>query len=160
MAVCNVHERRIDAPADEVGKLIDQLASPDDRLWPRRDWPPMELDGPLRVGASGGHGPVRYAVIGYTPGRWVRFRFSGPRGFHGFHAYTVRSDGAGGAVLQHLLTMRTRGAARLTWPLAFRWLHDAVLEDSLDLAEAALSSGPSSPARWNAYVRLLRRGMP
>lgn len=70
--VHNLHERQIDAPPDEVGTLIDSLGDKNDRLWPRNEWPAMRLDGPLRVGADGGHGPVRYFVTNYEPGRRVR----------------------------------------------------------------------------------------
>jgi hypothetical protein len=47
--------------------------------------------------------------------------------------------------------MRVRGQARLTWPLFWRWLHAAVIEDSLDRAEGVRRS------RWGVYVRLVRR---
>ena len=46
---------------------------------------------------------------------------------------------------------------RLLWPLGVRWIHDAVLEDLLDRAEAAVGAGPARPARWSPWVRLLRR---
>jgi hypothetical protein len=52
--------------------------------------------------------------------------------------------------------MRVRGTARLSWPLVFRPLHDALVEDSLDLAERAVSARLATPARWSRYVRLLR----
>jgi hypothetical protein len=52
--------------------------------------------------------------------------------------------------------MRTTGPARLSWPLAFRWMHDACLEDALDRAEAACTDTAPPPSRWSPYVRLLR----
>ncbi|MFJ4189096.1 SRPBCC family protein [Kitasatospora sp. NPDC089509] len=156
MAVINVHQRTIPAPESTVGTLLDGLAGPDDRLWPGSAWPRLHLDGPLAVGSSGGHGPIRYRVVGYQPGRWVRFRFSAPRGFDGFHEFTVR-PGDGGSVLNHTIAMRLRGPARLAWPLAFRWLHDALVEDSLDRAVRACGGTVDSPARWSTRVRLLRR---
>lgn len=161
MAVLDVHERTLPVPPEQLAPLLDGLSGPDDRLWPaeRGQWPAMELDGPLAVGARGGHGPVGYTVVGYVPGRWVRFRFSRPRGFDGFHEYTVQPppDGGSGAVLRHTLVMRARGLSRLTWPLAFRWFHDAVVEDSLDRAEAETTGAVAAPRRWSPYVRLLRR---
>ncbi len=117
----------------------------------------MRLDGPLAVGASGGHGPVRYTVEEYVPGRLVRFRFQAPRGFDGFHEFTVRPRPGGGSVLVHLLAMRARGPAPLSWPLVFRPLHDALLEDALDRAERELTGTVRAPARWSVYTRLLRR---
>ncbi|GAA2081616.1 hypothetical protein GCM10009801_40720 [Streptomyces albiaxialis] len=163
MAVLNVHERRLPVPESGLAPLLDGLSSENDRVWPseRGQWPRMVLDRPLGVGATGGHGPVRYTVVGYAPGRWVRFRFSGPKGFHGFHEYTVHAtDDPSSAVLRHTLAMRARGPARLAWPFVFRWFHDAVIEDSLDRAERACAGTVARPARWSPYVRLLRRLTP
>jgi len=156
MAVLNIHERELLATADEVGALLDSLASEDDLLWPVPTWPPMRLDRGLAMGSAGGHGPVRYTVAAYVPGRWVRFAFTGPRGFHGFHEYSVHPADGGGTTLRHTLAMKARGPARLSWPLAFRRLHDACLEDSLDRAEQAITGTVRRPARWSPYVRLLR----
>ncbi|KOX12499.1 hypothetical protein [Nocardiopsis sp. NRRL B-16309] len=156
MPVYNTHERRLDASPDEVGALLDTLATDDDRLWPHGSWPAVFLDGPIAVGAAGGHGPVRYTVEEYVPGRRLRLRFGAPRGFDGFHEFTVRPDPSGGTVLAHLLAMRTHGPAVVSWPLVFRPLHDALLEDLLDRAEHAVGARVRTPARWNAWVRLLR----
>ncbi|RDI49140.1 SRPBCC family protein [Nocardia mexicana] len=159
MAVVNIHSRQLPVAEDEVGGLIDSLAGVDDRLWPQDSWPPMRFDRPLGVGAVGGHGPVRYTVEGYQPGRWIRFRFTGPRGFDGFHEFTVHPGGDGTAELRHLLAMRARGPARFTWPLVFRRMHDACLEDSLDRAEREVTGTVRTPARWSPLVRALRAGI-
>ncbi|WP_031065965.1 hypothetical protein [Streptomyces sp. NRRL WC-3742] len=157
MPVLNIHERTIPASESTVGALLDGLAGPDDRLWPGPAWPRMCLDGPLAVGASGGHGPVRYRVVGHQPGLWVRFRFTGPRGFDGFHEFTVHPAPEGdGTLLRHTVAMRLHGPGRLTWPLAFRHLHDALLEDCLDQAVRACGATVPTPARWSPYVRALR----
>ncbi len=74
MAVLGIHTRTLPVSGEEIGRLIDGLAGREDRLWPGDRWPPMRLDRPLEVGASGGHGPIRYTVEAYEPGRWVRFR--------------------------------------------------------------------------------------
>jgi len=79
MNVRNVHERVLDVPACDLAVLLDGLASPDDALWPRHLWPAMKFDRPLQVGAVGGHGPIRYTVEAYEPGRRIRFRFTAPR---------------------------------------------------------------------------------
>jgi hypothetical protein len=156
MGVYNVHKRLLAASESRVGSLIDTLASGDrDLLWPGRDWSPMEFDRPLGVGAAGGHGPVRYTVSGYAPGRWIRFEFTGPRGFHGFHELAVLPVDREHTLLHHTLTMTTSGLSRVTWPLAWRPMHDACLEDGLDRAELACTGTVARPARWSPYVRLL-----
>ncbi|MFE1871137.1 SRPBCC family protein [Streptomyces sp. NPDC059496] len=157
MGVYNLHERVIAAKESEVGALIDTLSSgEDDRLWPHHLWEEMELDRPLGVGAAGGHGPVRYTVAAYVPGTWVRFTFTGPGGFRGFHEYTALPVDAEHTVLRHTIAMNLSGLSRITWPLAIRAMHDAVLEDSLDRAELACTGTLARPARWSPYVRFLR----
>ncbi|MFF7635884.1 SRPBCC family protein [Kitasatospora sp. NPDC008050] len=156
MGVYNVHERLLAAKESEVGALIDTLSSSDDKLWAQLGWPQMEFDRPLATGAVGGHGPVRYTVAAYVPSKWVRFAFTGPRGFHGFHEYAALAVDEEHTLLRHTLAMDARGPARLGWPLVWRPLHDACLEDSLDRAELACAGAVARPARWSLYVRLLR----
>ena len=69
----NIRRRHISAPANEVGALIDSLASDHDGLWPRDRRPPIRLDRGLRVGSSGGHGPVLYSLSTQQPGCSLRF---------------------------------------------------------------------------------------
>src|SRR6266545_4192943 len=80
----NVQTRIINAPASTVGALIDTLAGPDDQLWPASTWPPLKLDHGLTVGSRGGHGPIRYHVSEYEPGRRVRFTFEPVTGVTGY----------------------------------------------------------------------------
>ncbi len=156
MNVLNVHERSLPVPPSRAGALLDSLSGASDALWPRHSWPKMALDRPLSIGADGGHGPVRYEVIGYEPGASVRFRFKGPAGFEGTHAFEVIARGEHACVLRHTLAMAARGPALLSWPLVFRPLHDAVLEDSMALAQASLGLAPDVRP-WSPWVRALRR---
>jgi len=149
----------VDADPAVVGRLIDTLSSAEDRLWPGETWPRMRFTAGLNAGSHGGHGPVRYTVERHEAGKEIVFRFSGdgPPGVTGSHGYQVRPQGAG-CVLEQLAEGRTYGVARLTWPLAFRPLHDALIEDSLDKAEReATGRAPASPAIWSPRVRILRR---
>ena len=155
MKIRNVHEREYDAPVELLGSLIDSLGRAGDRLWPAGKWPPMRLDRPLGVEARGGHGPIRYAVEQYQPGRSVVFRFSAPRGFDGTHAFDVRERN-GHAVLRHVIEMRTRGTATVRWALILRPMHDALVEDCLDNAALSLGRAVPNPARWPVSVRILR----
>ncbi|MBF6173688.1 SRPBCC family protein [Nocardia blacklockiae] len=156
MAVLNIHIRRFPGSVTEAGALLDSLAGEDDRLWPGDRWPPMRFDRPLGVGAVGGHGPVRYTVEEYEPGRRIRFAFNESRGLEGFHEFSVRPDGNTMVELRHLLVLRLRGRARLSWPLAIRWMHDACVEDAFDRAEQAVTGSVRRPVRWSPVVRALR----
>jgi hypothetical protein len=126
---------------------------------PRASWPAMRLDRPLSVGARGGHGPIRYEVTEYEPGRSVVFRFRAPRGFVGTHTFEIAETGVDGrsATLRHVVQMDLEGPARLAWPLVYRWLHDALVEDALDNAERLTTGAVESPAVWSRRVRVLRR---
>ena len=157
--IVNLHHRALAAPPEEAGRLIDSLASDDDRLWPRDSWPAMRFDRPLGVGARGGHAFVRYRVVQYLPGERITFAFDPRIGVSGTHTFEVVPRRDGGSELRHAMEASAHGRVRLTWPLAIRWLHDACLEDALDRAETALGSPPERPARWSPWVRLLRRAM-
>lgn len=154
-AIVNIHERVIPASVDLVGRMIDTLASTGDMVWPHERWPALQLDRPLQVGAAGGHGPIRYRVESYEPGRKIRFRFLSPEGFVGTHGFDVEDAGGRVSKLRHVIEMRTVGIAFLNWSLIIRPLHDALLEDALDKVEGAFRDvGP--PRVWSRRVVFLR----
>lgn len=150
----NVHERTIEAPADRVGELFDRLGGPDDRIWPRA-WTPMRLDRPLRVGADGGHGSVRYGVIEHDPGRRVCFLFRPETGIDGFHEFSVEPLGEERCRVRHILLGRPMGAMKIIG-LAVVTLHDALLEDLLDNLEREVTGTVRSPAAWSFGTRVWR----
>jgi len=152
----NVHERHIAAPAERVGAVLETLATDHDQLWPAQTWAPMVLESGLEPGSLGGHAGIRYTVTAHDVGRQVTFAFDRRIGIDGAHALTVVDLGDGTAFLRHVLEGRSHGAMVLLWPLVVRWAHDALVEDAFDLAEAALGVGPTVPARWSTWVRLLR----
>lgn len=156
MHVVNIHERRLSCSPEQAARLLDSLSSPHDALWPTTHWPRMRLDKPLGVGATGGHGPIRYTVVAYEPGAKVTFRFLAPRGFDGTHWFEVIGHGPTEATLRHTIDMSLAGSALLQWPLVIRPLHDALVEDALTRAQVALGVAPT-PVPWSAWVRLLRR---
>ena len=118
----------------------------------------MKFDRPLQVGAVGGHGPIRYFVGEYEPSQSIKFRFTGPKGFDGFHGYEVMAAPGQPVVLRHTLRMTARFPALLTWPVAFKPMHDALMEDSLATAQSSLGQLPQvSP--WSPWVRFLRWAM-
>jgi hypothetical protein len=155
MKLSNIHQRKIAASPDRVGALIDSLASPNDALWPRHCWPRMAFDRPLGIGARGGHGPIRYVVEGWSPGRSIRFRFTAPTGFDGRHGFDAELTDAQAVMLRHWIDMELRGPALLSWPLLYRPLHDALIEDALTTAQVSLGlTGVLVP--WPRRVKCLR----
>jgi len=127
-----------------IGFLIWTVVNMDDRIGVNAG-----------VGAAGGHGPVRYSVEEYHPGHSILFRFSGPRGFNGTHRFEVENRHEH-TILRHVIEMRATGPALLSWPLLFRPLHDACIEDCFDRATVSLGCSLPHPARYSTYVRILR----
>lgn len=159
----NIQERRIAASAESLGKLLPDMAASGDRVWPSPAWPRLRLDAGLVPGSRGGHGPMRYSVAAYEPGRRVRFAFDPRRGLVGYHELLIVSEGQGRCRLVLTVAGRCHGAMRVLWPLVIRWLHQALVQDLFDNMEfVATGRPPAQPARWNAWVRLLRRarGLP
>jgi hypothetical protein len=156
----NMQRRVIAAPVTVLGRLHDRLAGPDDPLWPATDGEQIRLDRPLGVGARGGHGPFRYTVVAYEPGLRVRWEFAAGSPLDGYHELWVRSVGHDRAEMVHILVARARGAMLLLWPLATRWLHQALIADLLDNAERAATGTVRRPARHSWWVRLLRSVKP
>ena len=142
MKVTNIHEREIEADYEQVAGLLDSLSSENDRLWPRHCWLPMKFDRPLGVGTKGGHGPIGYYVESYNPGQSIKFCFTRPKGFNGFHEFDAVKSAQGSVLLRHMIEMELAGSALLTWPLGIRQMLDALLEDALSTAQASLGIAP------------------
>ena len=158
----NVHERRIAAPLAQVEPLLHSLGTRDDRLWPRAPRDPMVLRHPdgggLRAGASGGHGPVRYTVEEYEPGRRVTFRMRRKTGLgNAWHGMVAEPTPDGGTLLRHELEVSSTGAMRIPWPLVVRSMHNCYAEDALDRAERELGVGPAHEHRHSPWTRVLER---
>ncbi|MBW4720098.1 SRPBCC family protein [Saccharothrix obliqua] len=133
----NVHSREVPG-----GGVVDRVVE----LWPSESWPRLRLDRPLAVGATGGHSFVRYTCTEYLPGRRVEFTFAPGVGLVGTHVFEAVPGG-----IRHTVTGRAVGWMRLGWPLAVRWLHDALIEDMFDKAAR------TRRAHWSPWVRILRR---
>jgi hypothetical protein len=154
MNVTNVHERTIATQAVRVGALLDTLASADDRFWPHEKWFAFRLDRPLAVGARGDGARGPQTVSSYTPGKHIRFEFSAPR--TGFHEFAVEEAGDGACLLRHTLRAKLTAQGVLTWFLAIRPVHDAVIEDLFDKVEGQVSD-VVQPQVWSGRVKWLRQ---
>jgi hypothetical protein len=95
----------------------------------------------------------------YVPGKRVVFQFDPDkglaRGFQGQHYFELEGQGEQ-TLLRHVIDADCTPSAWLRWHLVVRPLHDALLEDALDKAEASLGSPTEKPAKWSPWVRLLR----
>ena len=154
----NVHERVVKGSTDQVWALVATLATPGDRLWPRDVWPEMRLDHGLSVDSRGGHGMIRYFVESIKPGRSVVFRFESPTGLDGVHRFELEPT-KDGTVLRHTIEATPRAAMRVMWPIAVRWVHDAVVEDAFDNAESHMNNRAVQRRRPNPYVRQVVRAL-
>lgn len=155
MIIDNVHERELSVPAAEVGRLLDQLGSAQDVLWPSPTWAPMRFDRPLAVGADGGHGSVRYRVSRYEPGRLVEFSFDPACGLRGTHTLEVVPRGESGSLLRHRVSGRPIGAMKALWPLLVERCHDTVIEHLFDNAERSLTQSAGKPVDYPRRIRLV-----
>ncbi|MFF6775148.1 DUF2867 domain-containing protein [Streptomyces sp. NPDC012637] len=156
--VRNVHQRVVEAPAERVGALLDRLSAPDDPLFPTPVWPAMVLDGPLAVGADGGHGRVRYRVGAHEPGRSVRFDTTDDGLGTGYHRFDVEPLGPGRCRISHVLEVTMSPGSFAFFKLAIEPVHDTMVEESFDNAErAVLGALPRPPARRPARALLVNR---
>lgn len=149
LEIRNVHQRQLE-PNPKNNQLIDQLASSQDILWAHERWMPMHFDRPLQVGARGGHGSIGYDITEYTQGQQIRFRFTAPKGFEGWHELTLKNN-----VMRHEINMVGHGKAIAIWFL-IRPIHDALVEDSLDKAQSWASGQLLKPRAWSLWVHGLR----
>jgi hypothetical protein len=158
MRIESIHTRELPVSPERLGQIVDTLAGPDDEIWPIERWPndPIHFDRQLGVGARGGHGPVRYTVSGYEPGRRIAFEFEPGSGLAGGHRLEVEPAGRCGARLRHVLDVEPRGVYRLIRPV-FLAMHDAFVEDLLDKAELAATGRVARPARWPRWLSVVNR---
>lgn len=154
MKVHNVHSRQLAAPAERIGAVLDSLGGEQDSLWPSDRWPalPFELDGPLSVGARGGHGPIRYAVEAYEPGRRLVFGFAPGLGLDGTHQLDVEPLGPNRSRLTHTLDCLVEPKLLALWPIV-RGYHNALIEDLLDRAELAATGRHAPPRSRPIWLR-------
>lgn len=79
MKVINIHQRRINSPIEEVGLLLDDLATKNNKIWPYENWPAMRFKNGVRLNSKGGYGPIRYTITQYIPRVFIEFTFHQPK---------------------------------------------------------------------------------
>tara|TARA_B100001059_G_C17615062_1_gene466584 strand:+ start:151 stop:642 length:492 start_codon:yes stop_codon:yes gene_type:complete len=156
MRVLNIHKRIINQPLHKLEKLLKTLATENDMVWPREQWPAMKFKQGLKVGAKGGHGPIRYFVEKNKPNEIFQFRFLKPHGFNGIHKFEMNELTNEKTEIKHTVDMDTVGKGTLIWFLAIRSLHIALIEDVFDKLENNFSETNKSTA-WSFWVKFIRK---
>jgi hypothetical protein len=156
MKITNIHTRVIKQSKDKVSQILDTLSSNDDKLWPNETWPPMIFRNGLKEGSIGGHGPIEYSIRKYIPGNIIEFQFLKPDRFKGIHKFDITELDSEQTEIKHTIQMTLSGKGTLTWYIAIKWLHDALLEDCMDKVENQFSE-EQKYTQWNLWVRILRK---
>ena len=156
MKVLNTHQRILNQPKNKVVAFLETLSTENDKIWPKEKWPPMKFNDGIKVGAKGGHGPIRYSVETYNPNELIQFRFSKPHGFNGFHKFEIHELSKNKTEVKHTIDMNTVGKGTLIWILGVRSLHNALIEDGFDKLENNFLEHKKS-TKWNFWVKFLRK---
>lgn len=156
MKVINIHKRIIHQPKGKITELMETLSTEKDKVWPFEKWPKMKFKKGKYEGANGGHGPIRYTIKKYIPGKLIQFEFTNPKGFHGIHKFETIELLDNKTELIHTIDMITSGVGTLTWMIGVRYLHDALIEDLFDKIENEFDNHNKRTA-WSFWVRFLRK---
>lgn len=158
MKVLNIHKRTLNQPIDKVAELLKTLSTENDRIWPKEKWPEMKFKEGIKIGAIGGHGPIRYSIEKYNPNELIQFRFSKPNGFNGIHKFEINELSDQKTEIKHTIDMNTEGKGTLIWFFAICSLHNALIEDGFDKLENNFFDNRKS-TKWNIWVKFLRKYM-
>ena len=156
MKVLNIHKRILNQPKNKLIESLKTLSTENDKIWPKEKWPAMKFKDGIKVGAKGGHGPVRYSVEKYNTSEIIQFRFSKPNGFNGIHKFELNKLTEEKTEIKHTVDMNTSGKGTLIWILAVRSLHNALIEDGFDKLENNFSKNQKL-TKWNFWVRFMRK---
>ena len=156
MQVVNIHRRKISQSKENVTQLFRTLATKNDAIWPFEKWPAMRFQNGLEIGAKGGHGRIRYTVVGFEEGEQIIFKFTKPEGFVGTHALIIKELSANETEVRHEIKMQTATLKdSFFWITIIRWLHDALIEDAFDKLENHFLI-EKKETKYSIWVTLLR----
>ncbi len=156
MKVLNTHKRVLNEPKQNIAELLATLSKENDKIWPIEKWPAMRFRNGIKIGAKGGHGPIRYSVEKYNPNEIIQFQFSKPKGFNGIHKFELKELPNKKTEIKHTIEMETKGKGTLVWFFAIHSLHNALIEDGLDKIENYFSNDKKVTA-WNVWVKIIRK---
>lgn len=155
MLIVNTHERLLPCHINSAEFLIDDFAKNSADLWPSSLWPRESFDRPLQLGALGSHGGTQYIVDCYEPGRYVKFKFLKPKGYNGYHEFSLVECGEN-TLIKHTVEFKTNLFASLTWRYIIQWVHDSLIEDAFDCAQTSIGSPPKKSHQWPKRVYFFR----
>ena len=155
MRVINIHKRTLHQPKEKVSQLFKTLATSSDLVWPYENWPAMKFKGGMRVGSKGGHGLIRYTIIDFKAGEYIKFQFSKPEGFNGTHELKIMETSETVTEIIHEIKMQTSLKATFFWMFIVRWLHDALIEEAFDKIEHYFTTSKKQ-TKYSFWVKFLR----
>lgn len=155
MKILNVHKRIINQPLNTVADLLSTMSTSSDKVWPTENWPRMTFDDGIKVGAKGGHGPIKYDVEIYDPNKLIQFRFTQPRGFNGIHRFDLRNISNHQTEIKHTIDVKASLIGTFQWVFYIKWLHNALIKDGFNKLENHFS-GSKKSTEWNWWVKFLR----
>lgn len=155
MKAINIHSRTIGQPMAKVSQLFKTLATQEDLIWPYENWPAIRFKDGLRVGSHGCHGRIRYTIIDFREGEYIKFQFTKPEGFNGTHELKISEIDKNTTEITHEIRMKTTFKASLLWIFVIRWLHDALIEEAFDKVENHFQNNKKKTT-YNFWVKQLR----
>ena len=135
--------------------MLETLSTENDLVWPNEEWPAMKFKEGIKVGAVGGHGPIRYSVENYDPNSVIQFRFLRPLGFNGIHKFEVKELSSTQTEVTHFIDMKIDLRGTFIWLFSVKSLHNALVEDGLDKLENHFLDDKKL-TKWSLWVMILR----
>ncbi|WP_299113857.1 hypothetical protein [uncultured Winogradskyella sp.] len=131
------------------------MTSKDDLVWPYENWPAIRFKDGLNIGSKGGHGRIRYTIVQFIEGEYIKFQFTKPKGFNGTHELRINTINDSCTEITHKINTKTTFKASLLWVFVIRWLHDALIEEAFDKVENHFTT-QAKVSKYNPWVRFLR----
>jgi hypothetical protein len=138
-----------------VKVIFETLATTKDLVWPYENWPAIKFKEGLKIGNKGGHGRIRFTIVGFEVGKFIKFKFNKPDGFNGIHTLRIKSIESNKTEISHEIQMQTSFKATFLWIFIIKWLHDALIEEAFDKVENQFSA-EKKVTKYNAWVNYLR----